>query len=764
MNATTSPLFRPLAESLATIARTGDADALLGHLQGRGFPALGGDSEPAEVILRALGEAADPPRLAESLAPALAQVIDQGAPELRAGEMVPVRQLAFQNALRLAADLPAEATLAFSLRSLAASLEEAAREFWLQNSLAPLVARALVHQQTDARTEPLWHRLLEMSGEGPWTAERRTVLLSAWRGLLYVPPDAEAARAGQVINMDRIERGLLALSEGVWHRENGPRLVRQALRVLTETFPRSPQFWGERLGPRLGRWPAGLREEACQQWPSLEKRPNRSPIPLRRPWPMAALQTSDAIRSLGRFAYPDGTVFCNGIDGTTGRYLATPSWEKLVVEFLAQELEITLEKRTEDVSDLVDGVDAADLASTGWGVIFAESVGPEVREALSPLLALRRKQASRLFQGGYREFRLASEGGRTPSVESFLCELGAAVDAPIDPAEIPYYLLLVGSPKEINFEFQYHLDLGHAVGRICFNTPEEYAAYAEAVVAAENGKQARSRRATLFGVGNNGDLASARALSDLVYPILGSLRREPLDWELETVLGDEATKERLGRLLNQDSPAFLFTASHGLALPSGHPRQRVDQGAIICHDWPGPDWKAAIPPAFYFGADDLKPETDLTGLVAFCFACFSAATPGAADFATLPDPGPAVEKSPFVAGLAQKLLARGALAVIGHVDRVWLHSFMHLATDRRDTRVFEQTLHRILRGDRLGHALEPFNRRHSTVSAHLANLVFDRRNGEAVPSQELIEAFLTRNDARNCILLGDPAVRLQVAG
>ncbi|HYU31843.1 MAG TPA: hypothetical protein VEW48_06745 [Thermoanaerobaculia bacterium] len=188
----------------------------------------------------------------------------------RAEELTPILQLLLHQALRLAADLPASAMLAGRLRALAASLEEATPDFWYQAPLAPLVARALVHQQTDAQTEPLWLRLLETSGEDPWTPERRTVLLSAWRGLLHVPPDKEAAHVGRVIDMDRVERGLLALEAGVRSREGGPRLVRQALRVLTETFPRSPQFWEERLGAHIAGWPEGLREAAARQWSGLE--------------------------------------------------------------------------------------------------------------------------------------------------------------------------------------------------------------------------------------------------------------------------------------------------------------------------------------------------------------------------------------------------------------------------------------------------------------------------------------------------------------
>ena len=271
MNATASPLLQPLCDSLTTIARVTDARALRAHLEGRGLPIVGGDTEPAELILRALGETQDPPQLATDLALPLAQVIAECMAELRAEEVKPILRLLLQQALRLAADLPANVVLASSLRDLATSLEDAAPDFWHQAPLAPLLARALVYQQTDSQTEPLWLRLLETSGEGPWTPERRTVLLSAWRGLLHIPPDAEAERTGRVIDMDRFERGLIALAAGVRSRDSGSRLVRQALRVLAETFPRSPQFWRERLESRFDRWPEGLREETTRQWPLAER-------------------------------------------------------------------------------------------------------------------------------------------------------------------------------------------------------------------------------------------------------------------------------------------------------------------------------------------------------------------------------------------------------------------------------------------------------------------------------------------------------------
>jgi hypothetical protein len=50
------------------------------------------------------------------------------------------------------------------------------------------------------------------------------------------------------------------------------------------------------------------------------------------------------------------------------------------------------------------------------------------------------------------------------------------------PARVPFYLLLIGSPTKIPFEFQYPLNIEYAVGRLSFDGAEPYARYALSVV------------------------------------------------------------------------------------------------------------------------------------------------------------------------------------------------------------------------------------------------------------------------------------------
>ena len=113
--------------------------------------------------------------------------------------------------------------------------------------------------------------------------------------------------------------------------------------------------------------------------------------------------------------------------------------------------------------------------------MFARDCDPSIRQALQPLVELRKKQAGDLF----KVFEGASAPAPGEPAVKWINRNGATLDV-VDPYNgIPYFLLLVGSPESISFEFQYTLDIYWAVGRLFFPTPDEYARYAASVVAYE---------------------------------------------------------------------------------------------------------------------------------------------------------------------------------------------------------------------------------------------------------------------------------------
>lgn len=482
----------------------------------------------------------------------------------------------------------------------------------------------------------------------------------------------------------------------------------------------------------------------------------------------------------------DEPYFINGINGATGSYLLPPLTAEQISkiaqgeDFDPEELDDLLRK-DKHVKGLepdfapIEGVDPKKLEETGWGVIFAYNADPAIKDALSELLEHRKKQASKNFEHYYQEYSGVRGYRPGESKNQFLSRHGVG-PGPADPDKMPYYLLIVGDPATIPYRFQCQLDVQYAVGRIHFDTPQEYAQYARSVVQAESTNLSLSRSASFFGVCNPGDAATNLSAQDLIGPLAEWMVQEHSDWDVKTILKEEATKARLATVLGgSETPSLLFTASHGMGFPNGDPRQLRHQGALLCQDWPGArQWRQPIPEDFYFSGDDLGDDARLLGVIAFLFACYGGGTPQKDEFdghnkslSQRPDIAP----YPFVAQLPKKMLSHpkgGALAAIAHVDRAWGCSFSWSSirgssAERRQLAVFESTLKRMLEGHPVGSALDFFNERYAELSSDLSCELEELKFG-ASPNNSLLAGMWTaNNDARNYAIIGDPAVRLVVS-
>ena len=455
----------------------------------------------------------------------------------------------------------------------------------------------------------------------------------------------------------------------------------------------------------------------------------------------------------------DEQIVFNGINARTGDYLFPP----LPVSDLNKMFRRKKEKKKRA---LMPGVDPRELAETGWAVVFHADEDPEVIEALSPLLKHRQQRAA----GLYREFRGREEGYHGEDKEDFLVERGADIGA-VNPSCLPYYILLVGGPERIPFDFQHQLDIQYAVGRVAFDTPEEYSRYAASVVKAESGGWERERRLSLFGAHNPDDVAMQLSADLLVKPLAESLAKPSKltadrPWQVETVLAEEAKKQRMAdTLTGLDGPAIVFTATHGMGFPYGDPLQRAHQGALLCQDWPGPvQWRQPISPDLYFSADDVQPKADVGGKLIFHFACHGVGTPEKADFREKGKRRRKLTPEPFVARLPQRLLAHpggGALAVIGHVERAWPYSFLD-KRDRTQIVAFESALRLLMAGYPVGAAMESFNQRYAEISAELTRLLQRKAFNESYSESKIAELWTANNDSRNYAVIGDPAVKVAV--
>ena len=208
--------------------------------------------------------------------------------------------------------------------------------------------------------------------------------------------------------------------------------------------------------------------------------------------------------------------FFNGVDATTGSYLVPPLAPEVVSAHVRgeqhdaadlEELSWWHGQFTEAVFGPGEGLDPCDLSQVGWAVVFARDADPAVRDALRELLDHRRRQATAVNEKYYSEFW--GEDGLRPgeSKAEFLARHGAG-PGPVVPDRVPYYLLLVGDGREIPFSVQYQLDVQYAVGRLAFDTVDEYRRYAASVVAAETYGVRRDRSIAFFAPQNRGDRAT----------------------------------------------------------------------------------------------------------------------------------------------------------------------------------------------------------------------------------------------------------------
>jgi hypothetical protein len=329
---------------------------------------------------------------------------------------------------------------------------------------------------------------------------------------------------------------------------------------------------------------------------------------------------------------------------------------------------------------------------------------------------------------------------------------------------VPHYLLIVGDPKTIPFEFQYALSTIYAVGRVHFPSQEEYTAYAKSIVASETGQLTLARRVAVFAPQHEDDRAAKHTVTEFVTPLIKSLTAGQRGWSVRTYLQEHGTKAELAGLLGgPETPALLFATGHGMQYLSGDPAQLSRQGALVCSDWQ----RGPIAAEQIFAAADVAADARLLGVIAFIVGPYTAGTPEYAESLNL-DIG-FVEARPiaphaFLARLPQRLLGHpegGALGIVGHVERTWSGGFSG-AKGGHEVDLFARVLQRLMQGAPLGAAMRPLFQRYADYAAQMPQEFEKVLNGRSRSQDRArfsrqLRAFY---DARDYLILGDPAVRL----
>jgi hypothetical protein len=390
--------------------------------------------------------------------------------------------------------------------------------------------------------------------------------------------------------------------------------------------------------------------------------------------------------------------------------------------------------------------DPNDLQQVGWCIVWPPELDPAIYEALRPLAELRREQAGPYFR----------ETNTRPgeSASTFLARHGMG-PGPVDPERMPYYVLIVGDPTQVSFEFQQRLDLQYAVGRLHFDELEQYGRYAQSVVAAELSGAPQARHLAVVAPRHDADAHTA-ILSEMMSVLAGEALRDS-DWRTTLRTGKEATKAALVEMLTPTgAPAILLTAAHSLIMPAGSP-QHAERGAIVCGDWTGPG--TPLTPQDVFAGGDVTAGMNIHGLVAMLWGSNTAGGLDADSAA-----GDAGEHRAFVTRLAQQLLGNGsggALAVVGLADRMLGSSLGHSAPTRQ---ALTLAIRGLARGHRVGHAMQSLDEAQAALSNEWSELVEQARSGAQVEPLGVGHLWSATMDLRRVVVLGDPAARLPAAG
>lgn len=340
----------------------------------------------------------------------------------------------------------------------------------------------------------------------------------------------------------------------------------------------------------------------------------------------------------------------------------------------------------------------------------------------------------------------------------------------------PQYVMIVGGPEAIPFGFQAQFGCSPTttVGRVAFDSVEELAAYADKVVRLETGPPVVDPEVVVFAPDEGKPGATYFSRTYMAEPIAALAAQRP-GFQARLIGGDDATKDRLVETLTGSRPAVVYTASHGLAVPMSSKMavQRQLNGAICCQ----PTGHDVTIRDRVFAADDVPGDDEpfCEGAVFFQFACFGYGTPAVSEYAHWDDGVNELNtEHDFVAALPKRMLAhpRGPVAYIGHVDLAWLHGFDDVDAPGGEAAwnprlaPFRTALERLLGPMPAGLALGRMTGRYGQLSAELARTYQKIDTDEFVLTTErrerLANTFITRNDAQNHLVFGDPAALIRL--
>ncbi len=256
----------------------------------------------------------------------------------------------------------------------------------------------------------------------------------------------------------------------------------------------------------------------------------------------------------------------------------------------------------------------------------------------------------------------------------------------------------------------------------------------------------------------------------MVEPMVDWVNKS-LEYDTWELIGEEATKGNLKDVLKRSKPALVYTASHGLgAVDEIISIQKNFNGAICCQQRP----RDTLLKSLWTAEDIPEDRPFLEGSIFFQFACFSYGTPKTSDYAHWMGGNGHTNKRDIISAIPKKLLAhaRGPVAFIGHLDTALLQGIIDLQSLgmkrpwHSNIVPFKEAVERFLHLLPAGMGMERMSEKFNFANAALTNTMDMDRMGAIHWNDRYYESFvenwLSRNDAQNYFVFGDPGVRVRV--
>ncbi len=278
--------FIKLRDYLKSSVKHGNAEHLLYCLRGRNLPLLGGDDMYADIVYRSISYPSLNHELMDGLAKLASTLINNvktiiqneyeklndKSDTSQRGNILLDDELYLFNLFLFSSYLSVNNDLFQSLKEIYL--------YCIKHKLFTIpvtringqLREAIIVHQVDDSFEEEWFKDIESVtiGAGDADSEQRGNMYAAWRGLLWIPPSEEQGKTGQIVSMERINRGLTGICKAIYKSNNAKLVLKYTVRVLNDTYPRSDMFWAERFRNRMESYPEILNDILIKQWGILE--------------------------------------------------------------------------------------------------------------------------------------------------------------------------------------------------------------------------------------------------------------------------------------------------------------------------------------------------------------------------------------------------------------------------------------------------------------------------------------------------------------